>query len=322
MKVLIIGAGATGTVLGYFAREAGAEVTFLVKEKYEKKLKEGITLHHHRTFRGEPVTRLFKEFEVRAQISELAGKSFDAILCTVPSNALNEGKWLNELIETLPGVTFVSFQPGIDDRKTILDKTNLSAENFLESSIPFLSYLAPMPGETNLAPGYAFWIPPTSKGYFNGESGRAQKIVKLLQEGGYPAKYQPRYKEKQLAMETLLSILVIGLEKADWSFDKLFNSDKLYIVSKATEEAFPLVYQKRTGELPKNSFIRDLIFKGLIIQTALRMMEFLAPFDLEQFFQIHYTKIDAQRKGEFEAILGLKPRESLGTSLTLLRSKS
>ena len=322
MKVLIVGAGATGAVLGYFAREAGAEVTFLVKEKYEKKMREGVRLHKHRSFRSEPSTILFKEYEVRSNISDLQGKPFDSILCTVASHSLIEGDWIKNLVSALPGVTFVSFQPGIEDRKIVLERSGIPPENLLEASIPFLSYLAPMPGETHLSPGYAFWTPPISRGFFNGEAGRAQKVVSLLREGGYPAKYLPKYKEKQLGLETLLNILVIGLEKADWSFDKLFNSDKLYLVSKATEEAFPLVFQKRTGELPESSFFRDVLFKGITIRSAIRLLEWMAPFDLEQYFQVHFTKIDTQRKNEFESILRLKPRESLGTSLTLLRSKS
>ena len=322
MKLLIIGAGATGTVLGYFARQAGADVTFLVKEKYASKLREGITLHQHRTFRAEPFTFELRGYDVQSELSAIQDRTFDAIFSTVPSNALSEGTWLAEIGAAFPGVTFVSFQPGLEDRRLILEKTGMAPELLVEGSIPFLSYLAPMPGETHLSPGYAFWIPPTSKGYFDGDPARAQRIVRLLTDGGYPAKFRPKYKEESLALETLLSVLVIGLEKADWSFDKLFNSDKLYIVSKATEEAFPLVYRKRMNVLPERSVFRDLLFRGIVIQSTLRLIEFLAPFDLEQFFQIHYTKIDVQRRREFESIVGLKPRESLGTSLTLLRSKS
>ncbi|RYZ84554.1 MAG: hypothetical protein EOP04_17790, partial [Proteobacteria bacterium] len=38
MKILVVGAGATGSVLGFFAKKSGADVTFFVKSKYAEQV--------------------------------------------------------------------------------------------------------------------------------------------------------------------------------------------------------------------------------------------------------------------------------------------
>lgn len=321
MKILIVGAGATGSVLGYFAKKAGAEVTFFVKPKYAEQVSHGLTLHEFKGTKKTPDTHLLNEIEVRSDAESLKNHAYDYVFLTVASPAIRDGDWLRDIAAALPQTMFVSFQPGIEDRTIILEKTRISQERLLEGSIPFLSYLAPLPGQSDLKSGYGFWFPPFATGSFSGESIHAKSLVELMKQGGYPAKFQPQFKEKTAALSLLLTLTVIGLEKSDWSFDKFFNTEKLYIVAKSAEEVFPWVYEKQFGKKPKVGLLTRLTFKPFVTKTILRALQFACPFDAESFFKVHFSKVDTQMHNGFQEILALRPKESLSASVTLLAGK-
>lgn len=321
MKILIVGAGATGSVLGYFAKNAGADVTFFVKPKYAEQVSHGLTLHEFKGTKKSPHTHLLSGLSVRSDASQLKNETYDYVFVTVPSPAIREGDWLEQIAAALPDTTIVSFQPGIEDRTIILEKTGVPTERLIDGSIPFLSYLAPLPGQSDLKSGYGFWFPPLATGSFAGETTRTKSLVELMKKGGYPAKYQLLFKEKTAALSLLLTLTVIGLEKSDWSFDKFFNTEKLYIVAKSAEEVYPWVYEKQFGNKPKVGLLTRLTFKPLLIKTILRSLQFACPFDAESFFKVHFSKVDTQMHNGFQEILALRPKESLSASVTLLAGK-
>ncbi len=321
MKILIVGAGATGSVLGHFAKNAGVEVTFFVKPKYVEQVSQGLTLHEFKGSKKTPITHLLKDIGIRSDAASLKNESYDYVFLTVPSPAIREGDWLEQLSNALPETIFVSFQPGIEDRTIILEKTRIPEARLVDGSIPFLSYLAPLPGQSDLKSGYGFWFPPFASGSFAGESNGTKTLVELMKKGGYPAKFQLQFKEKTAALSLLLTLTVIGLEKSDWSFDKFFNTEKLYIVAKSAEEVYPWVYEKQFGQKPKVGLFTRLTFKPLLIKTILRALQLACPFDAESFFKVHFSKVDTQMHSGFQQILALRPKESLSASVTLLAGK-
>ena len=71
MRVLIVGAGAVGQVYGHHLQRGGAEVTFLVKPRYETDARAGFTLWRLRRL-GRPRRVIMAEHAVTSDASLLA----------------------------------------------------------------------------------------------------------------------------------------------------------------------------------------------------------------------------------------------------------
>ena len=92
MNILIVGAGAVGLVYGYHFANAGHQVTFLVKEKYqqalEKNKQEGIVLYHLNKDKNLQQPLRFNNFSTITQWNEADG--FDLIALSISSTALRQ----------------------------------------------------------------------------------------------------------------------------------------------------------------------------------------------------------------------------------------
>lgn len=331
MEILVVGAGAVGSVYGYFASRHPApntvQVTYLVKPKQHKSLLEGIKLYRWKGKQAETI--LFKEFKLIESITEVAKKNFDVVLITLPSDKIREEGWLESLLKATKNAKIWSLQPNPTDRDFIREKMKAAGITDVDArlvfgSIPILSYLAPMPGEDFTDPGYAFYLPPTSKASWSSKSTiEADKAVRLFSTGGLPSKLVSESNTSSILPESLLRCIVAGLEKSEWSFDRLLNGVNLFLVTEGIRE-MTAIFAKRAGvKDPGNTLTGRLLSTSFGVRTAIRASQLLMPFDFEAFLRVHFTKVDTQMHLAIEELLEFAKKSGLpSASLKLLRNTS
>jgi ketopantoate reductase len=307
MKILMVGAGAVGSVYAYFAHKGGAEVTFLIKPKHRAHIENGIQLYHFPTFGKKPEHVLFKDFDLIDDPSQIAKTQYDMIWISVPSTAIRDGNWLEVLGQHAGKATLVSLQPGLNDRDFILEKTKIPEAHLVSGSIPLLSYLAPMPGESFEKPGYAFWLPPGQNVFMSlGETSRRKEVVDLLNRGGFKTKESDDHRKQALIGEAILRMVVVGLERSEWSFDRFMNGENIILATDSMKEALPILAKAKATKNPMDSFVKRQLIRPSTIKGLLKGLQWIAPFDVESFFRVHFTKVEDQMH------MGMKDLVELG----------
>jgi 2-dehydropantoate 2-reductase len=289
-RVLLIGAGAVGQVFGKYLQAAGCEVSFLVKEKYAEEARRGYTLLELGMFGRAPRPSVFSGFGVLVSVEEVAARTWDQVWLCVSSTALREGDWVAGLAKATGEATWVMLQPAPDDRDWLLRW--IPAERLVSGMIPFISFHAPLkPGEA-LGPGTAFWFPPLTPGPFSGPPERLAHVVRGLRAGGYPARRHRDAARAAAIPSAVLVAFVDALEAAGWSFERFLTRESLARFRDAAREAVRIgawrVGMSASAVLP---LLRPALFR-LLLPLASRA----APFDLEAYLRIHFTKVGAQTR--------------------------
>ena len=289
-RVLLVGAGAVGQVFGKYLQAAGCEVSFLVKEKYAEEARRGYTLLELGLFRRAPRPSVFSGFGVLVSVEEVAARTWDQVWLCVSSTALREGDWVAELARATGDATWVMLQPSPDDRDWLLQW--VAPERLVSGMIPFISFHAPLnPGEA-LGPGTAFWFPPMTPGPFSGPPERLEQVVQVLRASRYPAQRHRDAARAAAIPSAVLIAFVDALEAVGWSFERFLTRESLARFQEAAREAVRIaawrVGMSASAVLP---LLRPALFR-LLLPLASRV----APFDLETYLRIHFTKVGAQTR--------------------------
>jgi hypothetical protein len=290
-RILLVGAGAVGQVFGRYLQAAGCELSFLVKEKYAEEARRGYTLYELGLLEREYVPETFSGFGVHTSMREVAEQRWEQVWLCVSSTALRAGGWVGELARATGEATWVMLQPALDDRDWLLQW--VPPERLVSGMIPFLSFHAPLkPGDPVPRPGTAFWMPPLSRGLFSGPPERLQQVVRTLRAGGYPASRTGDVARAAAIPTAVLTAFVDALEAAGWSFERFLQRDSLERMALASREAVQVAAWRTQGSasaiLP---LLRPALFK-LLLPLASR----LAPFDLETYLKVHFTKVGEQTR--------------------------
>ncbi|HEY1556446.1 MAG TPA: 2-dehydropantoate 2-reductase N-terminal domain-containing protein [Kofleriaceae bacterium] len=282
MKALVVGAGAVGQVFGYHLARGGADVTFYVRPKYVDACRRGFTLYplsEHDAVR----------FEGFGVVTTADGGAWDQVYLTVSSPALRSGSWLDEIARATGAATIIKLQPGLHDREFLAERVDPA--RIVDGTINFLSYHAPLPGETRFAePGMAYWLFP-GKGPFSGDDpARVVAVVEALEAGGLPAKRVRDATTLSRYGSAILCTFVAALEAADWSFAEMRARRTVDLGARAAAEALRVVGRERGGApLPPRLVAHPLAFR-----TILRVAPHLMPVDLEAYLRLHFTKVADQ----------------------------
>lgn len=311
----MVGAGAIGSVYAYFAQKGGADVTFLIKPKHRPHIENGIQLYHFPTFGKKAEEILFKNFSMIEDPTEIGKTQWDMIWMSVPSNAIRTGDWLEVLGKQAGKATIVSLQPGLTDRDYIIEKTKLPESQVVSGSIPLLSYLAPMPGEAFEKPGYAFWLPPgQSVAMSLGEDSRRKEVVALLNRGGFKTKESADHRKETLVGEAILRMVVVGLERSEWSFDRFMNGENIILATDSMKEALPILAKAKGSPDPMKNFLKRQLLRPTTIKGLLKALQCIAPFDIESFFRVHFTKVEEQMHMGMKDLVELGKKERFPTT--------
>jgi ketopantoate reductase len=291
MKVLVVGAGAVGQVYGLYFERGGADVSFYVKPKYVPHLKAGLTLFPLNQGKNPPAIRL-KNYRVISELHEVAQTMWDVVLLTVPSDALYS-PWLSEFSSQInTQATIISLQPGHNDRQELLKY--FPEKNVIPGVITLISFATPLDASGPQENGMAFWFPPLTKAFFDGESTVVSEIIRILNAGGFPAARKKLLDDPGFVYfgSTFLNLFIRNLELNEWELGAFHNDEVSKLLKDSTLEGFEVVSKKFSLSTPFFKHFLGKTFYNLAIKLALKMM----PFDLEKYLKIHFTKVAPQMR--------------------------
>lgn len=317
MRVVVVGAGAVGQVFARHLQLGGGDVAFFVRPAHASAVEQGLTLYAL----NQPEPWLPRDLDASAVLTDPAGVSSfapDCLMLCVSSTALRAGSWLEELAAAAPGATVVTLQPGLEDRAYIAEQLALAAASAQEAAaamqrivsglIGFMSYPAPLPGDPVDEPGTAYWLPPLTKLPFSGDPSRCQPVVELLCRGELPARRVDEVATRTAFAAPLLQMQIVALECAGWSFAQLrAQPDLRELAFEATREAIAVAERHVGARAP----LAVRLLRPWMLDAGLALTRKLAPFDLERFFELHFTKVGDQTRHQLERLVQLAARYEL-----------
>lgn len=287
MRVLIVGGGSVGAVLGYALTRAGAEVDFVVKRERADTCMRGFRVFH--------VDRRGDQARYRARLvlsdweDVSAAGPYEVVLVTTPSDGLR-GAWFDAMVEATRGARVVLFQRGVGDDAWA--ESRAPGTRFDRGMIGFLAYEAPLESGVGLKLGTAFWTPPMARTLFSpADDGALDELCRALEEGGVPSGVRDDITQKSLSWELLCMALVMALEPVGYRADVLaknrhFGERAVLAVRDAAKVLGALHDENPSALLPRLDAKR--ITLGLM---AARM---LTPFPLEAYLREHFGKVKPQ----------------------------
>jgi 2-dehydropantoate 2-reductase len=292
MNILVVGAGAVGQVLGAHLQKGGARVTVLVKEKYAADARRGFTLQAlHK--KNAPLS-----FTPEVMTSGAEKIAWDLIVVCTSSTALKTG-WLDELAKARG--TFVCMQPGLEDPEYVAQR--VGAERLVWGMFPLVSF-----ADGNITRWY---LPPFTKLPWSGPG--AQKVVDLLNRGGLAARVDRDVPSAHAFAGPLLQMLVIAVEIAGWKLRAV--APQLGRALAAMREAVAVAERQRQATAP--FFIK--LLRPWMLRLALPVLR-LAPFDVENYVQTHFTKVGDQTVAGLDTLIAEAQKLQLpSASLSELR---
>jgi 2-dehydropantoate 2-reductase len=214
----------------------------------------------------------------------------------VSSTALRSGDWLAELAAATGDATIVFLQPNLDDRALLTSLVDPA--RIVDGTIAFLSYHAPLPGETRFAePGIAYWLPPAPSP-FSGD--RAAEVVAALRRGKLPAKQVRDIAASAPLQTALLYSYLLALESAQWSFAALRTGGRMQLAGRSAAQAMRIAGQQRGRRVPLRM---RLAARPFIMANVLRLARRIAPLDLETYLRVHFTKLADQTRAGIASYL-------------------
>jgi len=297
MKIALLGAGALGQPFGHYLSEGGAEVTYVVKEKYREATQRGFRLHRHRTFGG-PVTEEFDEFDVLVDYDRVAEIDWDHVWLCVSSTAIR-GEWLEAFLEAIGETTLVSIQPGLGDRDYL--ERAYPADRLVSVRVSLIAYPTPLPGEDLPDGDTAYYMPPGEKIWCGGDRERALEVAASLDDGGCPSGIRDDVRAFGAFNSALMETAVAGLELADWSLADFRSGSVLDLALRAGREAIEIVSEYYDASPPMSVRLGS---RAGFMRMGLPFASMVMPFDLEAYLEEHFTKVSDQTRQELETFVG------------------
>jgi len=313
MNILIIGAGAVGAVYGWHLRQAGHNVVFYTKRKYQAQVSAGLTLH--RITRRQTTRQDWAHPSVITSLLEVKAEPWDQVWLTIPSNALRDGS-MTLLLEAIGTATLISLQPDIEDidyvRAHVADP-----DQVIQGLIPFISYQSPLP-HTIEPKGISYYLPPFSKGLYAGAPERLKPLLEVLHDGGLSAKGVENFHLASAANTAFLQPMIAALELNNWHLTDFPTTESAKLGLAAAREALAIVRQTvGATTTPFKPLLWEKIWT-LIIPLS----QYLIPLPLEAYLQYHFTKVGAQTRVMLDTYIRLGQQRGLAVEkLQELRGK-
>jgi ketopantoate reductase len=138
-KILIVGAGALGSVTGYHLALGGSEVTFFVRPARLAEMQPPMVLYCY----DDAQLKAFRNYHVVSTIAQVAAQHFDYVLVTFDGAACRSEEGtalLTELGDAIRGSDAVLIIGGVGVREHYLKTTRLPEARLLEGTLGSLSY--------------------------------------------------------------------------------------------------------------------------------------------------------------------------------------
>lgn len=280
----MVGAGAVGQVFGHHLARGGAIVDFFVKPKYEAETRAGFrmqALHHPGS---EPV--LFRPHAVWTSPEQVAAQKFELVFLCMSSTGLKRGAWLKELAPAIESATVIALQPGLEDRAFIA--AAIPESRTVWAMFPLVSFIEP--------PVTKYYLPPLTKIPLSGPG--AELPAKIFDRGGLPAKVVGDIQRSLGFSSAMINLHMAALECAGWSLAALRGDRELLkLLYGALPEAFSIVAARLKTKVP---WVFGLL-RPWATQLSTWIAPKIAPFPLEDYFQLHFSKVGDQTIAQLHA---------------------
>jgi hypothetical protein len=297
MKILIVGAGAVGLVYGHHFANAGHQMTFLVKEKYQQALEQqkemGIILYHLNNDKKLNKPEHFKSFQTICDWEQAQG--FDLIILAISSNALRQlplDKIKQQLLR--PETNLLMLQPSETDFEHL--NQVLPEEKIFQGMISLISYQTEEVNSDINPVGTAYYIPPmpmpisASASNMSMQKSHSTKIVSLFKSSGIRAKAVNNAIDESRLPSAFLMTFLCALEAANWEFKYLAQSPNLL---KKLSSAQQVLLPRQVNSAVLASLLKLLLMPGLY-KLLLKIAPWFVPLPLEAYLKKHFLKVRPQ----------------------------
>jgi ketopantoate reductase len=299
-KVLILGAGAIGQVIGTHLRLSGCDVSFWVrpyqKEAFEAK---GFTLYN-----------LSSETELHIAAPQLLTEipedaQYDALFLCVRSDQLDAAlAQVKASFQQAENMILVTLQPGREDALKVFRA--LPDLVIVPGTPAFSAYIQDQRVE--------YWAPksmPSMIGApFNETLQVRDQIVKLLQRGGIPTKGVNDLEAEVRFPSAALVALLAAFHLADCSFKNLSHNKKLLnLAAQAIQEGVAIT-KKDLGFIPLKYMPLEHI-SGAALAKFFWALEHSPMFGfMQNMWGVHARKIETQTYQNLDDLLALSLHQS------------
>jgi ketopantoate reductase len=330
MKILIVGAGAVGLVYGHHFTNAGHQVTFFVKEKYQQSLaadkQKGVVLYHLNKDKHLKSPVRFTHFTTITEWDDADG--FDLIALSISSNALRQLPLfiINDKIESsMNAARLLMLHPSEEDLAYLT--TVIAKEHILQGMITLISYQTDYINEGINPAGTAYYLPALPMPISTSQSLLPQiqdnlklkEIVTLFNQSGIKAKAVNSTLDDSQLISAFLITFLCALEAAEWQFGRLKNSKKLLQKLSAAQAA--LLPQKMIAKgvlIPFKKRLLTALLKPLFYKMLIIISPRVMPLPLEAYLKKHFLKVRPQTLMYLQEYQDTYPSKALAELVALI----
>lgn len=289
LRILVVGAGATGTVFAAALARAGCDITFYVREHHRARLADGLTLYHQGLVTVQE--QRLSGFAVVTNNTDVAAGTWDEVWLTVPSDALR-GPWLAPFLAATGRATLVVLQPDPEDIRYVRDHAGTD-RTIVQGLIQFSAWQSPLPHEPATQQGITWLVPPGPGALFDADYAESATMAATLTRGGLRAATRRDLAGHAARLSAVMIPLVAGLELAGWQLERYAKHESLSLALAAAREALAAECARFNAPVP-------LSFRVLLNLPAtallLRAMPWVPGFHAEAFLRWHFSKVDRQTR--------------------------
>ena len=314
-RVLVVGAGAVGQGYALALQRGGADVTFFVKPHHDERLAKGMPIREVGMFSEGPLGDLAYLPRVW-DWDDVARETWDAIWLAVDGTALH-GDWVAELGKARGDATVVVFQTGTTGRDHL--RQWLPEAAIVTAMIPFVAWWAPLSEDEVVpdGPHMKVWHPPLMATPLSGPLDRVADIATRLRLGGLKVRVLANAGLQGAMGSSVLLPIIAGLEVAGWDLRAFGRLATLRPVVAAVHEARRIV-----GRLHNTQPGGSWLLQPILFSLATRLAPLLAPFDVQTYLRVHFTKVGAQTAASLADLEAAGDAHHIATpALTALRAQ-
>lgn len=330
MKILIVGAGAVGLVHGHHFVNAGHQVTFLVKEKYqqilEKEKQEGIVLYHLNKDKYLQQPLRFTNFSTITQWDD--ANDFDLITLSISSTALRQLPLsiIKEKIEnSTKSASLLMLQPSEEDLKHLAQV--IAKEYILQGMITLISYQTDNINEGVNPAGTAYYLPPLpmpiSATHLLQQKGNLKNVVTLFNQSDIKAKSVTSALDESRLISAFFMTFLCALEAANWQFEHLKNSKKLLQqLSAAQRDLLPQKIMTNGVFAPLKKRLLKSLLKPWFYKILIKTSPTLIPLPLEAYLKKHFLKVRPQTLMYMQDYQRAYPSDAMAKLINLISAET
>lgn len=299
-NVLILGAGAVGQVIGTHLRLSGCDVTFWVRSSQREALEaKGLTINNVKTE---------TELHISAPqvVTQLAADAkYDALFLCVRSEQLDDAlSQIKAEVKALEDLVVIPIQPGRDDG---LKTFRALPEAIVVPMTPAFSAFA---GESRVDYWAPKWLPSLVGPPFNETLHVRDEIVKLLSQGGIPAKGVNDLEAEVRFPAAALQVMLGAFHLSGYSLKSLSQNRKLLqLTAQGVREATEIV-KRDLGFIP----VKYKMFEHLSAESLQALLWSMEHSPLSDFLQnmwgVHAPKIHTQTFRNLDDLLSLSLQQT------------